>query len=488
LKLFFLLFILSLSVFAADKTQKLKPENVKDPITTEHEVLIDGKKIKYKAKVGFINLNKNGKKDKAKLFYIAYTVDSDKHRPLTFSFNGGPGSSSVWMHMALLGPKRVLMDDEGMALKPPAKVVDNDLSILNKTDLVFIDPIGTGFSKPIGDGKQQEFSGVNEDISSIGEFIEKYISSNNRWKSPKYLIGESYGTFRAAGLSNHLFDKYGMRLNGVMLISSVLNYQTISQGAENIQAYVHFLPSLAATSWYHDKLLPRYKQKNLTDFLKEVEQFAQSEYLLSLYKGDRLSADEVNKVASKIAAYTGLSEEFVKQQNLKVSNFIYFKELLRKEEKVVGRFDGRYKDDAMSKGSQHAGYDPSYTHIYGPISEALNGYLREDLKYNEKSPYGILSNVHPWNFPKNRYAATTSYLKSAIVKNPYMKVFIASGYYDLATPYFATEFTFAQMNLPEKLQKNIAIAYYEAGHMMYLHMPSFKKLAADLDKFLDSSK
>jgi len=297
--------------FATPKDKvKSKKESI-EPAITKHTIKIRGKDIHYKATTGKMLLKNSKNKERASVFYIAYTVEpkKGKKRPITFSFNGGPGSSSVWMHMAMIGPRRVLMSDDGLSLKPPAELVDNEFSILDKTDLIFIDPVGTGFSEILGGTNKKEFHGVNQDISSVGEFIRLYVLNNKKWLAPKFLIGESYGTFRAAGLSEYLFGKYGMRLNGIMLISSILNFQTISFHNENDQVYLHFFPSYAATAWYHKKCAKRYQKLELIDYLKEVEEFTTNEYTRALYAGSRLQAKEKDLIANQMSLYIGIDKK-----------------------------------------------------------------------------------------------------------------------------------------------------------------------------------
>ena len=463
---------------------------IDQPVVTHHTIKIRGEEVTYKATTGKMILKSSKDKERASVFYIAYTVEpiNGKKRPLTFSFNGGPGSSSVWMHMAMIGPRRVLMDDSGLSLMPPAELVDNEFSILDKTDLIFIDPVGTGFSETLGETNKKEFHGVNQDISSVGEFIRLYILNNEKWLSPKFLIGESYGTFRAAGLSDHLFGKYGIRLNGIMLISSILNFQTISFHNENDQVYCHFLPSYAATAWYHKKCAKRYQQMDLTGFLKVVEEFTTNEYTKALYAGTRLQEREKNLIAEQLSLFIGIDKNIIKQSDLRIPMYSFNKELLRSEGKTVGRFDSRYKGTDSNIAGSHAEYDPSFTEIVAPITTTLNHYLRHELNYKNDKHYNIMGGVHPWDFnAKNSYTSMTHQLARTINKNKHMKIFIASGLYDLATPYFATEYTFSHMSLKKEQLKNINIKYYEAGHMMYLHKPSLIKINNDLNFFIQNS-
>jgi carboxypeptidase C (cathepsin A) len=494
----FIVYLLLLSLITevySDKKDDPKNKKTDSKLSklsvTDHKVQINGKEIKYTVSTGMMALKNDKGKEKAQVFYIAYTAKpkEGEKRPITFSFNGGPGSSSVWMHLAMLAPRRVLMTDDGMSLPPPAKIIDNEYSILDRTDLIFIDPVSTGFSKPVNGTNKKEFHGVNQDISSVGEFIRLYVLQNKKWLTPKFLIGESYGTFRAAGLCEHLLSKYGMRLNGIMLISSILNFQTISFQSENDQAYLHFFPSYAATAWYHKKCAKKYLNMKLIPFLKEVESFTAGKYASALYAGSRLTEKNKDDIANKMSDMIGLPSKLIKKLKFRVSMSRYGKELLNDSDEVVGRFDSRYKGTDSYAAGTRASYDPSFTEILYPITTTVNHYLRNELKYENDEHYNILtSSVHPWDFnAKNRYSSISTRLTKALHQNPHMKIFIASGFYDLATPYFGTEFTFSHLDITKEQQKNIIVKYYEAGHMMYLHKPSLIKVSKDINDFFDIS-
>lgn len=473
---------------------KITPEEKTS--VTHHTIEINGQEIHYTATAGTIILKEEdeekGEKSKASIFYIAYTkddVEDNASRPITYSFNGGPGSSSVWMHLGMLGPKRVLFDDEGMPLPPPYKLVDNQFSLLDKTDLVFIDPVSTGYSRTVPGEKSEEFHGVKKDIESVGDFIHQYTSRNKRWLSPKFIIGESYGTTRAAGLSGYLQDRHGMFLNGLMLISSILNFVTARFDPGNDLPYILFLPTYTATAWYHKKLSPEL-QADLRATLKQVEEFAYNDYTLALMQGSALSSEQQTKIAKKLAAFTGLSEEYIMQTDLRINIFRFCKELLRDEGLSVGRLDSRFKGKDRDDAGEVFERDPSYSAILGPYAATMNHYVRDDLEFENDLPYEILSPLYQkWKFEeqKNHYLNVAETLRKAIATNPDLKVFVANGFFDFATPYFATEYTFNHIGLPSNYMKNISMGFYEAGHMMYVRLASLEEVKKDLSNFIDSA-
>lgn len=479
--------------------QKIEPaddvENVQQKVSTSHHTAkIDGKTIAYTATVGTMEMKNDEGKTKAEIFFIAYTRDDTKNqsdRPVTFCFNGGPGSSSVWLHMGMLGPKRVKLNDDAQPVPPPGRLIENEYSLLDLTDLVFIDPVSTGFSRPAKGENKQQFHGYTEDLQSVGEFIYFYTSKYNRWLSPKFLLGESYGTLRAAGLSGHLQDRYYMDINGIALVSSVLDFQTISFSENNNLPYMLFFPGYTATAWYHKKLDKKLQRQQLEKVLVEAEQFAMNDYAEALLKGASLSKSDRKAVVKRYAELTGLSEEFVERSNLRVSMSRFGKELLRDKYRTVGRFDSRYIGIDGDAAGEHYEYDASAAALFGPFTAVLNHYLRSELKVESEKVYEILTgNVHPWNYKQfqNRYVNATETLRESMSKNPYMKVFVASGYYDLATPYYATDYTLSQLNLAPAIRDNISVRYYSGGHMMYVHEPSLKKLRHDLERFYKSSR
>lgn len=459
---------------------------------TIHDVTIDGKKIRYKATAGTILLNMDVEPAAGYIFFIAYTKvgkEDAATRPLTFSFNGGPGSSSVWLHLGLLGPRRTLMDNDGRALPPPYKLVPNEYSLLDKTDLVFIDPVGTGFSRALPEEDPHQFHGVEEDVEAVGEFIRLYTTRFERWASPKFLIGESYGTTRAAGLSGFLQTRHGLYLNGIMLVSSILQFQTARFDRGNDLPYILFLPTFTATAWYHNQL-DADMQSDLEKTLQEVEEFALGEYASALMKGDKLPLQEYDVIVQKLARYTGLTPEYIRQTNLRINIRRFVKELRRDERLTVGRLDSRFTGIDYDAAGERYEYDPSYAAIEGPYTATLNDYVRRDLKFESDLPYEILTGrVRPWNYSnvENQYLNVAETLRNAMNINPHLKVFVANGYYDLATPYFATLYTFSHMGLDPSLKDNVSMGFYESGHMMYIHLPSLIQLKKDLAVFIDGA-
>jgi len=459
---------------------------------TKQTAKVNGKNLNYNSTAGYMILKDESGKAKAKINFISYSLDgiSDQSkRPITFTFNGGPGSASVWLHMGVVGPKRVLMSEKGDPLAPPYSVVDNDYTWLDLTDLVFIDPVETGYSRPADGVDKKEFLGYNEDISSVGEFIRLYTTQFQRWDSPKFLAGESYGTTRSAGLAGFLQDKYGMYLNGVMLISSILNFQTARFDRGNDLPFMLFLPTYSAIAWYHKKLDPSFSNLNL--LLKEVEEFALTEYNLALTKGDKLTEAEKNNLAKKLSQYTGLSETYCRQTLFRIDISRFVKELRRSDGFTVGRLDGRFTGKDYDDAGENNEFDPSLNYaISGPFSTAVNYYLRETLGLKNDLTYEILtSRVQPWNYSnvQNRYLNVGETLRQAMHKNPFLKVHIYNGYYDLATPYFATDYTVNHLMVDSELRKNITQSFYESGHMMYIHLPSMKKMKEETIKFINSA-
>jgi carboxypeptidase C (cathepsin A) len=479
-----------------------KPAPTDQLVTTQHTTLLAGQEIRYTVTAGTIVLKEEaekigekageseGEKPKASVFFIAYTRDDvpDKtQRPLTFSFNGGPGSSSVWLHLGLLGPRRVVMQEDGGLPPPPFRLSDNEFSLLDASDLVFIDPVSTGFSRPVVGEKAKEFHGFKKDIESVGDFIRLYTTRYGRWTSPKFLIGESYGTTRAAGLSGYLQERHGLYLNGIMLISSILDFATADFNPGNDLPYVLFLPTYAATAWYHGRLPADLQARPLPDLLAEVRRFALGEYTLALMQGAALPAEARAGMVAKLARYTGLAADWIDRADLRIEIFRFTKELLRDRRRTVGRLDSRFTGiDRDAVGEKHE-YDPSMTNITGPYTAALNDYVRCELKFESDLPYEILNpKVWPWSYAdhENQYVNVAETLRKAMTINPYLKVFVANGYYDLATPYCATEYTFNHLGLDPSLAGNVSLAYYPAGHMMYIHLPSLAVLREDLVGFV----
>lgn len=465
---------------------------------TQHTDVIDGKTYAYTARAGTITLTNEKDQPTAAVFYTAYTLDGGgASRPVTFIYNGGPGSSTMWLRMGSIGPVRVLAGNGKPSGPPPYRIVDNQYSLLDKSDLVFIDMPDSGFGRIIGVGKEKDFFGVDQDVAAFGQFIEKYITNFGRWNSPKFIFGESYGTTRSAALSDYLLN-HGIALNGVVLQSSILNfgldYGNGEPNANGDWPYVLYLPTEAATAWYHNKI--RNKPADLSAFVSQVEQFAMGPYLQALYKGSTISTAERNSVASRLSEYLGIPESYVLASNLRVPYDRYQRELLRGQDTLVGRLDSRYTTYGLHEASNEGPpWDPTDSSIDAPYTTAVNQYIREDLKYNPQIPYraniyGIIyANGSSWDFTHNRREPTNVApdLADAMTQNPDLKVFSANGYYDFATPFFATVYTLEHLEIAPPLQRNITYGFYQAGHMIYLDDAALAQYKADLARWYDSA-
>ncbi len=485
----------------AAETKETEKEPADDLSITHHSIEINGEEINYTVTAGTIVLKEEGKKKgkatgvkaKATLFFVAYTLDGVENpsaRPLTFAFNGGPGSSSVWLHLGVLGPRRVYLEEDGKAPPPPYHLVDNEFSILDITDLVFIDPVSTGYSRAVPGEKPDEFHNFKKDIESVGDFIRLYTTRYRRWTSPKFVIGESYGTTRASGLAGYLQKEHGFYLNGLMLVSIVLNFQTIRFGTGNDLPHILYLPTFAASAWHHQRLSEELQSYSLAELLAEVSEFTMGEYNLALMKGSTLPAEEEQQITTKLAAYTGLTKEYIGRTNLRININRFTKELLRDQRRTIGRFDSRYSGIDRDAAGEFAEFDPSDREINGAFTASLQDYLSSELEYESEIPYRILAHLwQSWRYEEhqNQFVDVTETLRQAMSINPHLKVFVANGYYDLATPFMAAEYTVNHLQLESELRDNVVMAYYEAGHMMYLHHPSLEKLKEDLTDFLLSA-
>lgn len=464
------------------------PEKPKPPVETKHAITLNGQKLDYTVTAGLMPLKDAEGKTTADIFYIAYTRDGSSdltRRPVTFSFNGGPGSSSVWMHLGLLGPRRVKLKEDGSAVPPPYELVDNEYSLLDETDIVFIDPVGTGYSRAAKPEEAKKFYGVKEDAQSVAEFIRLYVTKNSRWGSPKFLIGESYGTTRAAALSGELSKRQHMNLNGIMLVSTVLNFQTIWGGEGNDLPHALYLPSFTAVAWHHHKLPADLQKLPLPEVLKQSEAFALGEYNQALVQGSALSGEKRKSILSQLARYTGLSESYLDRANLRPSLQRFSVELLRDQDLQVGRFDGRYTGYVRDRLTENSEGDPSADAVFSVFASTFNQYVRSELKYEEDKPYEIITSVSPWNWgADNEFVNVAETLANSMTRNPFLKIHISSGHTDLATPYLATRYTFDHLNIAPELRKNLTLDDYTAGHMMYLNLPDLKKQKADLAKFI----
>jgi len=459
---------------------------------TRHTLTLNGKAIPYTATAGTLILKKEDGKPWASMFYVAYTRDDmpdHAKRPITFSFNGGPGSSSVWLHMGALGPKRVEMGADGQQPVPPYHLVDNQDTVLDYTDIVFIDPVSTGFSREAAGESAAQFHGFEGDLQSVSEFIRLYTVRAGRWDSPKFLAGESYGTTRAAALSQYLLDHQGIYLNGVVLISSVLNFQTISFGPGNDLPYSLYLPTYTATAWYHKKL-PADLQSSLEKALGESRKFAGGEYTSALMKGDKMTTAERAATVKQLARLTGLSPAFIEESNLRVTPGRFRKELLRSDRLTLGRYDSRLQGQDVDAAGSQPDYDPSYASVQGIYTAVFNNYVRAELKYETDLNYEILTDkVNPWSYKEfeNRYVNVMDMLRQAMTQNHDLKVMVATGYYDLATPFYAAEYTVSHLGLEPALSSHISLTYCDAGHMLYTKQSCRDSLHTDMAGFYQKS-
>ncbi len=479
---------------------------------TSHSVEVRGKKIDYTATAGTLVQRDEAGNAKADMFFVAYvkkgpatkpapqpsTAASDDAakkieattRPVTFVFNGGPGAASVWLHLGTAGPRRINLNEKGLPPGPPYELVDNESSWLDATDLVFIDPVGTGYSRPAKGEKGEQFYGVREDIESMAAFIRLWTTRYQRWTSPKFLAGESYGTTRAAGLSRYLLNRQGISLNGIMLISSVLDFQTLRPGEGNDLPYALYVPSYAAAAWYHKKLGPELQQRELPKLLEEVKGWSMGEYGVALLKGGGIPDDEKRAIAEKLATYTGLPVDWIMRSDLRIDPMRFMKQLLNDQRKMLGRFDARITGFTSDPIEAEPEYDPSLAPYLGAYTANFNDYVRRELKFESDLPYEVLSGrVQPWNYGPagNGYLNVADDLRDAMLQNPNMKVMFCSGWLDLATPFAATDYTIDHMGLVKELRGNITTEYFPAGHMMYHEAGSLKKLHEDITRFVQSS-
>ena len=461
---------------------------------TQHQVRIDGQVIRYTATAGWMIMKDDADKPIARFGYTAYTRDGVAdlaRRPVTFAYNGGPGSSSIWLHMGILGPRRVVVNDAGYAPPPPSQRVENEYSVLDVTDVVMIDPVGTGYSKPLGDAKGADFWGVDQDIKSVGAFIKRYVTENGRWASPKYVLGESYGGMRSAGLANHLQSVHGMNLNGVVLVSPFLDGASGVDGAEIDLPHALYLPTLAATAWYHG--LIRDKPASLEAFMGDVERFVYAEYLPALTKGYVLSAEEKRAVATKLAAYTGTSADYWEKADLRVSHPQFLQELERDRRVIAGRIDSRFVGPSVNPLAETMDYDPFFPAIGPAYTAAFLDYMHNELKFGRDDEYRVSAFDVKWDWQHKAPGMedwligapnTVPDLASAMTMNPGLHVLVQQGWYDLATPQLVMKHDLAHLRITPEARSRIRIEYYEAGHMMYVHGPSMRKFRDDLAGFI----
>ena len=390
----------------------------------------------------------------------------------------------MWLHLGALGPRRVRMNEDATLPPPPFGLVDNEYSILDASDLVFIDPVATGFSRPVKDEKADQFFSDTADLESVGEFIRLWTTRHERWLSPKYLCGESYGVFRAAGLAGHLRSRYGMYLNGLILVSGVLDFAAISTYPGNDVPYPLYLPAYTAAAQFHKKL-PADLQADLPKALAEAREFARGEYIAALQQGDALPAGERNKVVAEIARLTGLKPQVIEDNHLRVDSGVFRKQLLRDEGLILGAYDARLTGRDNDPAAPYPAFDPSSAAAFGPFAAAMNAYARGELKFEDDLPYEILAGVQPWNYGvRNNYASAGDRLADTMQQNPYMRVIVLGGRCDLVCPQDTMRYALEHMDLDAAYRTNITYAGYDAGHMMYLNLPDLKKMQKDLEAFL----
>jgi carboxypeptidase C (cathepsin A) len=463
------------------------PDATHKPVLTTNTVAIAGQRVTYVAETGMLPLLGSNGTSRASVFYVAYTRTGRTNlaaRPVMFCFNGGPGSSSVWLHLGALGPRRVKMNEDGTLPTPPFGLMDNEYSILDASDLVFIDPVATGFSRPGKDEKPDQFFGDSADLDSVGEFIRLWTTRHERWLSPKYLCGESYGVFRAAGLADHLRSRYGMYLNGLILVSGVLDFATIWNNAGNDVPYPLYLPAYTAAAQFHKKLPPDL-QSDLPKALAEAREFARGEYVSALQQGKSLPADEHKKIAAELARLTGLSPQVIEDNHLRVDSGVFRKQLLHDQGLILGAYDARLTGRDDNPASPEPDFDPAFAATLGPFSAAMNSYVRGELKFEDDLPYEILAGVQPWNYGvRNSYASAGERLASTMNQNPYMRILVLGGRCDLVCPMDTMRYALEHMPLDAAYRTNITYAGFDAGHMMYVNLPDLQKLQKDLENFL----
>jgi len=491
----------------AKVAEETKPETTKEaaekeerydvtempPVATHHQITVDGKLLKYTATAGRLPVKRDDGKIEAEMFFVAYTLDGQdaSKRPLTFAFNGGPGSASVWLHMGALGPKRVVLQPQGFMPAAPYRIADNQNSLLDKSDIVMVDAIGTGFSRAANAELSKKYWGVKGDIEAFGEFIRLYITRYDRWSSPLFLLGESYGTTRAAGVAGYLAD-HGIAFNGITLLSIALSFQTLEWNKSNDLPYVLLVPTYTMIAAYHKKLPPDLMQ-DLAKTRQEVEQWVSTDYAKALAKGDALTPEERQKIIDQMARYTGLSKQLIDDANLRIDVQKFTHNLLLDQKLRVGRLDGRFTGPDPEGLLDTRFYDPTGSAILPPYTAVFNNYLRTELGYKSDMPYKIFAfqeggfEKWDWGSAIQGFPDTAAALRAAIVKNPYLKVLVMEGYYDLATPFYAADYTMDHLDLNPNYRKNISFATYDSGHMVYIEANSHAKMKKDLVTFMEKS-
>jgi carboxypeptidase C (cathepsin A) len=458
--------------------------------STPHIAHIDGKEIKYTATVGTIPIRLDNNQIQARMFFVAYTKDGEdpKTRPISFLYNGGPGAATIWLHMGSFAPKHVQMADEGFQPAPPFHLEDNDNSLIDASDMVFIDAVSTGYSRTAPGVGSEQFHGQEGDIRAFGEFINTWLSTYNRWASPKYLIGESYGTIRSAGLSAELQQRHGIDLNGIVLVSSLLTYQTLSPSADNDVAWASNIETFTADAWYHKKLPADLQSLTIKQVVDQSRAFAFGDYMAALTKGNALTDAEKTAMANKLSRFTGLSPQFILNANLRVSADRFRKELLRDKRLAIGRLDGRFTSLDLDAAGEREEFDISNQALQGPYTALFQDYVRNELKWESDLHYPSSGNVRPWIYDQNRFMDMTEALRGTMARNPFLKVFVAFGYYDMATIMGGSEFNFTHLAYDKQIMDRVSYGYYEAGHMIYIRPSAHKALKQDIVRFINGSR
>src|SRR3954463_16212089 len=453
---------------------------------TSHTVRLDGRDIKYTAPAGTLPIRGDDGKVQARMFFVAYTKDGDdaRTRPVSFLYNGGPGSGTIWLHMGSFAPKHGQMADEGLQPAPPYRLGDNENPLTDPPTMGFADATSTGYSRAVQGVNRTRFHGQQPDLRAFGDFINEYLKTYGRWASPKYLIGESYGTIRSAGLSQELQSRHGIELNGIVLVSALLSYQVILPGPQNDLAYISYFPTYTTTAWYHKRLPADLQGKSVKQVAEEALAFATGEYATTLLRGNSLNDTERKGVAQKIARLTGVSPTYVEQNNLRIDPGRFRKELLRDKRLVVGRLDSRYTATDLDAAGEQTEFDPSNTALQGAYTAMFMDYVRNALKWESDLHYDSSGNVRPWTYVQNPYRDRPEPLRQTMAKNPFLKVRVEAGYYDMACVFAGAVINFWHLAYDKAFTDRVSFSYFEGGHMMYTRPSAHKSLKNDIAKFI----